>query len=72
MKKEGINTYFIKITKIMGSSTYSAIMNNKPITTETLDKLCYLFECRVEDLIEYIPDPEKGKQELTILHKQEE
>lgn len=37
----------------------SAIYNNKRDanpTAETLDKLCRYFNCRIEQLVEYIPD----------------
>lgn len=39
--------------------TLSRILNHKGngATTETLDRLCTYFECRVEDLIEHLPDP---------------
>lgn len=32
------------------------IRHNKPITTETLGKLCYLLECQPGDLMEYVRD----------------
>lgn len=37
----------------------SALVNNKRDanpTAETLEKLCRYFDCRVEQLVEYIPD----------------
>ena len=38
--------------------TLSKILNHKGHSTgtDTLDRLCTYFSCRVEDLIEYIPD----------------
>lgn len=29
---------------------------NQPVTLETLGKICKVLECRVEDVIEYIPE----------------
>lgn len=29
---------------------------NKSISLETLNKLCWALECKIEDIIEYIPD----------------
>jgi putative transcriptional regulator len=39
--------------------TLSRMLNHKGngATTETLDRLCTYFGCRVEDLIEHVPDP---------------
>lgn len=42
----------------IGKSTLSTIRNNKNIniSIHTLDKLCKYFDCKISDLIEYIPD----------------
>jgi putative transcriptional regulator len=38
--------------------TLSKIVNKKgqSINTDNLDKLCRYFNCKIEDLVEYIPD----------------
>ncbi len=33
------------------------------ISFETITKLCELFNCKIQDLIEYIPDDEEGTQD---------
>ena len=46
--------------------TLSKIINQKGYSTVTdnLDKLCDYFECRIEDLVEYIPDTsDQGSEE---------
>lgn len=42
----------------IGKSTLSTIRNNKNIniSVHTLNKLCKYFNCKISDLIEYIPD----------------
>ena len=42
----------------LGSSTLSKLRNSKSvnINTNTLNQLCKYFDCKVSDLIEYIPD----------------
>lgn len=42
--------------------TLSRILNQKGYntTTENLSRLCAFFDCRVEDLIEYVPDGDPG------------
>jgi len=39
-------------------STLSKILNHKGYTTSTdiLDKLCVYFNCKIEDLVEYMPE----------------
>lgn len=43
----------------IGKSTLSNIRNNKNIniSIHTMDKLCKYFNCRISDLIEFVPDP---------------
>ena len=42
----------------IGQSTLSTIRNNKNIniSIHTLNKLCKYFNCKISDLLEYIPD----------------
>ncbi|RHF75053.1 XRE family transcriptional regulator [Fusobacterium mortiferum] len=48
----------------MSTSTISNLYNEKVkrLDFDTLEKLCKLFNCKVQDLIEYIPD-EEGTQD---------
>ncbi len=45
----------------MSTSTISNLYNEKVkrLDFDTLEKLCKLFNCKVQDLIEYIPDEEQ-------------
>lgn len=46
----------------MSSATISNLYNEKikRLDFDTLEKLCEIFDCKVEDLIEYIPDKSKN------------
>lgn len=39
----------VTLSKMVNQKNYSTV-------TDNLDKLCEFFECRVEDLVEHIPD----------------
>ena len=39
-------------------SNYYAMKRGENISTHTLDQLCRLLQCRVEDVIEYVNEPE--------------
>lgn len=43
--------------------TLSRILNQKGYntTTDNVNKLCAFFDCRIEELAEYIPDDKVGK-----------
>ena len=55
MKQKNVTTYAL-INKGISSRTISNIRNNKGITLHTLEKLCRIIDCRVEDIIEFIAD----------------
>lgn len=41
--------------KISGP-TLAKFAKNEPVKLETLEKICKYLDCRIEDVIEYIPD----------------
>ena len=58
-KRTGISTYQLINKYNLSSSTINRIRNNLPISTVTLNDLCRIYQCRVEDIIEYVPDIEE-------------
>lgn len=57
-KRTGISTYQLINKYNISSSTINRIRNNLPISTVTLNDLCRIYQCKVEDIIEYVPDAE--------------
>ena len=55
MSKKGITQYRLA-TNGIGHSTLSRLKNNETINTETINKLCKILDCNVEDIIEYKED----------------
>lgn len=53
LKENGWNTGRIRTENVLPQSVLQRIRDGRPITTETLDTLCRLCSCNVEDLIEY-------------------
>ena len=58
--KEARKITMYELAEVTGISrvTLSKIMNHADcnVTTDNLDKLCKFFECRIEQLIEYVPE----------------
>ena len=55
MKEKGISTY--RLGKMgFPMSNYYALKRGDNISTHTLNHLCKLLRCRVEDVMEYIDD----------------
>lgn len=40
----------------MSHATVQRLQADMPVSTHTLDKLCTILNCRVEDIIEYVPN----------------
>jgi len=56
LKSIGITTYTIRQQGLISQKTLTAIRNNDPINTKTIDSLCCLLNCQPGDLLEYIED----------------
>lgn len=58
LRASGESTYTLIKHHHISSSTLDKLRKNKPITTTTLNDLCRILNCRVEDIVEYIPSEE--------------
>jgi len=55
LKKTEESTYTLIKKHRISSSTIDKLRKNKPITTTTLNDLCRILNCRVEEILEYTP-----------------
>ena len=56
MKKKGVTTYKLINEHGISRSLLDRLKHNKPITTVTLNDLCNILECRVEDILLYVEE----------------
>ncbi len=56
MAKRKATTYTLRVKYGMGHATVQRLQKNMPVSTHTLNTLCELFDCRLEDIAEYVPD----------------
>ena len=56
--QKGITEYNLIFKHGIPAKTLHRMKHGKAITTKTLDTLCEILECRVSDILEYVP-PEK-------------
>ena len=52
MAAKRISQYFLKANGI-SNSTLTRLKRDEAVSTETINKLCALLECNVEDIMEY-------------------
>ncbi len=52
LKKNNVTQYRL-ISLGISHSTLTRLKRNKPVSTETIDKLCTILECKIEDIVEF-------------------
>lgn len=64
MKKKGISTYDLNSKSNIRYQTLQVLQDNSAsrIDFEVLAKLCYSLDCKVEDIIEYVPNQNSKEQ----------
>lgn len=55
LRKTGESTYTLIKNYHISSSTIDKLRNNKPLTTTTINDLCRILKCSVEEIMKYIP-----------------
>ena len=56
MKKCNATTYTLQVKGGISSSTIRRLKAGDSVSTNTLDALCKILECELQDIIEYLPD----------------
>ena len=58
LKEKSFSTYKLINEYGVSRSLIDRLKHNRPISTVTLNDLCVILSCKVEDILEYIPDDE--------------
>ena len=56
MKKRGATTYTLQVKGGISSSTIRRLNAGESVSTNTLEALCKILECELQDIVEYLPD----------------
>lgn len=59
MDRKGVSTYTLREKCGIDSKTVRRLRANENMETKTLDKLCAVLECRLEDIAEYRQENER-------------
>lgn len=66
MKQKGFTTYKLITEYGISRSLIDRLKHNRPITTVTLNDLCTILDCRVEDILIYIKDESDANRKFVI------
>jgi len=56
IKEKNISTYKLINTYGLSRSLIDRLKHNKPLSTVTINDLCKILDCKIEDILEYIKD----------------
>ena len=66
LKDKNISQYKLSVYYGVSHSQISRIKKGEHISTSTLEKLCKILDCRVEDIITFVPDKASTKPEIPL------
>lgn len=52
--RKGLTEYYLIYKQGLSANTLHRMKHGKPISTKTLDTLCEILDCRVEDVLKYV------------------
>lgn len=58
LKKRGVTTYALIKSHHISGSTLTRLRRNQPLSTVTINDLCRILDCRVQDIALYVANPE--------------
>ena len=56
IKSKNISTYRLKNEYNISRSLLDRLKHNKPITTVTINDLCAILDCNIEDIVKYVKE----------------
>lgn len=56
MEKQGATTYTLQVKGQISSSTIRRLKAGESVSTNTLDALCKILQCQLDDIAIYYPD----------------
>ena len=62
LKEKGYSSTRLRREKLFGESAMHEMRRQGEIKHQTLNQICKLLNCRIEDIIEYVPDDPQDTQ----------
>lgn len=59
MERLGASTYTLQVKGNISSSTIRRLKAGESVSTNTLDALCSILKCTLQDIVVYIPEKEE-------------
>lgn len=56
LKRKNITTYTLREKRDINPNTITRMKHNQYLSMRTIEDLCKILDCRIEDIAEYVPD----------------
>ena len=56
MKEKGITQYYLTAKVGISPSQITRLKRNQNVNTYTINRLCTILDCKIEDICEFIPE----------------
>ena len=53
----------LRIAAGLSTNVIAKMGKNQPVAMDNLEKLCSYFNCRIEDILEYVPDEKESREQ---------
>ena len=63
LNKKGLSQYKFQKDNNISPSLMTRLRNNMPLRTTTIENICKILDCNVEDILEYRKDPTEEENE---------
>lgn len=60
MEKRGATTYTLQVKGGISSSTIRRLKAGESVSTNTLEALCRILNCTIQEIVEYLPDQDEA------------
>lgn len=61
MKRKGVSTYALIKEHSFSRGTLDSLKHNRNVSTATLNDLCNILSCSIEDVVQHTPDEKEEK-----------
>ena len=62
MRNKGITQYALIHKYHISPAQITRLKRNESVSTHTIDTFCYILDCRVEDVMEYLPNQSQHQE----------
>jgi len=56
LKRKGVSTYALREKHGISPNTLTRMKNNKYLSMRTIEDLCKILDCKIEDIARYVKD----------------